>query len=141
MFNAFFDTNVLLDAVDPNRPHSDEACNAMQLCNEGYEIRGYTCPLSLKDSYYILTKAWGEKSAREAVKWLMGLLIVTPVSSEECDMSLRDGEPDFEDGLIRATAELEGMDYIITRDTSAFVGSKVPAITAAEFAKIVAAAG
>ena len=67
----------------------------------------------------------------------MGLLSVVPVSAEECDMALRDGEPDFEDGLVRATAELEGMDYIITRDEAAFAGSKADAITAAEFVRIV----
>ena len=133
MFNALFDTNALLDAVDPTRPLSEEACKAIMLCNEGFEIRGYTCPLSLKDTYYILTKAWGEKLAREAVGWLSGLLIVVPVSAEECDMALRGGEPDFEDGLIRATAEIEGMDYIITRDKAAFAGSSVKAVTAAEF--------
>lgn len=137
MINAFFDTNILLDSIDLSRPQSLEARQALKLCNEGFEIRGYTCPLSLKDTFYILAKASNKERAFKIIEHLMGLLILVPVSAEECDMSLRDGEPDFEDGLVRATAELEGMDYIITRDEAAFAMSKADAITAAEFVRIV----
>ena len=137
MINAFFDTNVLFDTIDSSRPQSLEARQALMLCNEGFEIRGYTCPLSLRDAFCILAKASSKESAFKTIEHLMGLLIVVPVSAEECDMSLRDGEPDFEDGLVRATAELEGMDYIITRDEAAFAMSKVPAVSAAEFVRIV----
>lgn len=137
MINAFFDTNILLDSIDRARPQSMEARQALKLCNEGFEIRGYTCPLSLKDVYYIISKASSKERAFKIIEHLMGLLIIAPISAEECDMALRDGEPDFEDGLIRATAELEGMDYIITRDEAAFAMSKAPAITAAEFVQIV----
>ena len=52
---------------------------------------------------------------------------------EECDRSLKSNEPDFEDGLVRACAELNGADFIITRDEDAFVGSKVKSVTAKEF--------
>ncbi len=133
MINAFFDTNVMLDFVDIARPQCNEAREALRLCNEGFEIRGYTCPMSLKDTFYILSKSSGRPNAFKAIRQLSGLLIVVPVSAEECDMALRSGEPDFEDGLIRATAEIEGMDYIITRDKAAFAGSSVKAVTAAEF--------
>ena len=133
MINAFFDTNVMLDAIDIARPQCNEAREALRLCNEGFEIYGYTCPMSLKDMFYILSRSSGKPNAFKAIEHLMGLLIVAPVSDEGCDMALRDGEPDFEDGLIRATAELEGMDYIITRDKDAFAGSSVRSVTAAEF--------
>ena len=74
-----------------------------------------------------------EAIAREALENLLGLVAVAPVSAEECDRSLRSNEPDFEDGLIRACAELNGADFIITRDKDAFVGSKVKSVTAKEF--------
>jgi hypothetical protein len=40
---------------------------------------------------------------------------------------------DFEDAVIAATALREGVSYIITRNTSDFIGSPVPAITPTEF--------
>ncbi len=67
------------------------------------------------------------------LKRLLGLVAVAPVSAEECDRSLRSNEPDFEDGLVRACAELNGADFIITRDEDAFAGSKVKSATAKEF--------
>ena len=41
--------------------------------------------------------------------------------------------PDFEDGLIRACAELNDVDVILTRDAAAFKRSKVRAMSCAEY--------
>ena len=45
-------------------------------------------------------------------------------------------EPDFEDGLIRACAELNDVDVILTRDADAFRRSKVRAMTCAEYLEL-----
>ena len=49
---------------------------------------------------------------------------------------MRLNEPDFEDDLVRAVAELEGADFIITRDSAAFAKSKVKSVTAAEYLEL-----
>lgn len=51
-------------------------------------------------------------------------------------MAYMDGETDFEDGLIRAIAELEDVNYIITRDSCAYATSRVPCASAAEYLEI-----
>lgn len=135
MSRLLFDTNILLDIAIPGRPEKEEAREVMRLCNGEGDI-GFVCPLSLKDAYYVLAKGYDEKTARRWVDQLMGLLVIAPVSAEECDMSLRGNEPDFEDGLIRAVAELEDIDYIITRDKRAFANSPVKSVTAAEYLSI-----
>lgn len=135
MYNILFDTNVLLDSLDPARPESDEACSALFRCN-GSGDKGFLAAHSLADVFYIVEKHKGRDAARTAVKRLMDLLIIAPLTAEHCDMAYRDGEKDFEAGLIRATAELEGMDYIITRDKEAFTEAKVPRVTAAEYLSI-----
>lgn len=48
------------------------------------------------------------------------------------------GEPDFEDGLVRAAAELNDVDFILTRDARAFKRSRVRAVTCAEYLEIFA---
>jgi len=131
-----FDTNVLLDAVVPGRPQSAEACRVLELCNGGGDL-GFACALSMKDVYYVLQKHCGEARAREAVETLAGLVAVAPVGVEECDMSLRGNEPDFEDGLVRACAELNDIDFILTRDAGAFRRCKIRSLTCAEYLEIV----
>ena len=45
-------------------------------------------------------------------------------------------DSDFEDGLIRACAELNDVDVILTRSADAFKRSKVRAMTCAEYLEI-----
>ena len=64
-------------------------------------------------------------------------MVIVPVGAEECDLSIRSNEPDFEDGFIRACAELNDVDFILTRDADAYRRSKVRAVTCAEYLEIV----
>lgn len=48
------------------------------------------------------------------------------------------GGPDFEDGLVRAVAELNDVDFTLTRDARAFRRSRVRAVTCAEYLEIFA---
>ena len=132
MSRLLFDTNVLLDLVDERRPQSQEAVLSIERCNGGGDM-GLVTPMSLKDAYYVLETAYDKRTARHCIDLLAGLLVVAPFGAEECDLALRSDEPDFEDGLIRACAELNGVDVILSRDAKAFVGSKVPAMTCTEY--------
>ena len=136
MYRLLLDTNVLLDAMEPGRPESNEACKVLERCNGGGDM-GMACAMSLKDVYYVLCKLRGEALVREGVHMLMGLVVVAPTGAEEVDLAMRSNEPDFEDGLVRATAERNGVDFIITRDRSAFANTKVRSVSAAQYLKIV----
>lgn len=50
--------------------------------------------------------------------------------------SAESDEPDFEDGLIRACAELNDISFILTRDSAAFRRSRVRAVSAKEYLEI-----
>ena len=130
-----FDTNVLLDAMVEGRPQSKEAWAVIGRCNGGGDTGIATCG-SLKDVYYILSRGGNEPEARETIEKLRELLVIAPLGAEECELSLGCGEPDFEDGLMRACAELNDVDVILTRDASAFKRSKVRAMTCAEYLEI-----
>jgi len=136
MCRLLIDTNVMLDAVLSGRPGTDAAREVVNLCSGNGEL-GMACALSCKDVYYIATKIHGEPWARNAVDKLMGLLVIAPVDAEVLDAAKRSTEPDFEDGIIRACAELNGADFIITRDKAAFAKSKVRAVSAQEYLEIV----
>ena len=127
-----FDTNVLLDAMVAGRPQSKEAWAVLDRCNGGGDMGLATCG-SLKDVYYILSRGGKKAEARETVEKLRELLVIAPLGAEECELSLGYGEPDFEDGLVRACAELNDVDVILTRDADAYKRSKVRAMTCAEY--------
>ena len=137
-FNArrvLFDTNVLLDAVVSGRPQSEEAWKALEQCNGGGDL-GLVTSGSLKDVYYVLSRGGHEAEARRALEALRELLVIAPVGAEECELSLKSGESDFEDGLIRACAELNDVSFILTRDAKAFKTSRVRALDCAEYLEI-----
>ena len=136
MYRLLIDTNIMLDAVLSGRPGTNAAREVLNLCNGSGDF-GMACALSFKDVYYIATKIYGEPWARNAVSMLMGLLAVAPVDGEVLDTAVRSNEPDFEDGIVRAASELNGADFIITRDKAAFVKSKVRAVSASEYLEIV----
>ena len=58
------------------------------------------------------------------------------IKREVDNMALNSGEPDFEDGIVRACAELNRADFIITRDKATFAHSKVRSVTASEYLEI-----
>ena len=138
MCRLLIDTNVLLDAVVRTSPGHASARELLNRCNSWDEL-GMASALSFKDVYRIGAKAKGEWWARDAVRNLMNLLVVVPVDTEVCYMALNSDEPDFEDAIIRASAELNDADFIITRDTSAFDYSKVRAVSAAKYLEIAGA--
>ena len=103
------------------------------LSHEGVELHASIS--SFKDLYYILSRLYKDEGrARLAVERMMGSL-VAPVDllASYGPAALSCDAPDFEDGLIRVSAEREGADVLLTRDTKAFVGSSVAHMSAQQF--------
>ena len=135
MCRLMIDTNILLDTLDSQRPESEEALELLSRCNGCGEL-GMVSSHSLQDVYYVSRKMHGERWARDAIGHLMGLVTIAPVDDEVCDHAMRSDEPDFEDGVVRACAELNGAGYIVTRDSGAFANCKIRSVTASEYLRI-----
>ena len=133
---VLFDTNTLLDALDEARPESLETCKALEFCNGGGDM-GLATSGSLKDVYYILRKRFDEEHARICIRALLDLLVILPVGAEECIMAVHSNEPDFEDGQLRAGAELNDVAFILTRDKDAYRNSHIRTITCSEYLRII----
>ena len=127
MHKLLFDTNALLDIAVPSRPESHEAVVLLGRVDEGLD-EGFVAASSLKDFYYLMRKHASEPTARNFVRLFMALLNVLPIDSSICTCALEGDEPDLEDGLIRAVAENEGVDFVITRDKTAFEKSRIKAV-------------
>lgn len=126
------DTNILLDAAMSER--EGWAAAVMLMDEFAYEnVDGYVCATSLKDIYYVLTKYDTEASARDFVLAILDLFEIVSIDKAMCRMAARSDEPDFEDGIIRMCAETLPVDFIISRDKSAFARSPVRRISAQEY--------
>lgn len=143
MYRVLIDTDILLDALMPGRPFRTEALEVIKRCSGFYSDGdlGLVSPMSLKDCYYVLEREYDEPRARQAIAYLMDMLPVAPISGEECSLAATSNEPDFEDGLMRAIAELNDIDFIITRDDGAFAKSKVRSVSAVEYLEIAQSPG
>lgn len=135
---VLFDTNILLDAIVETRPQSHEARDALKACNGGGDM-GMVTAGSLKDTYYVLSRAYDEETARQAIQKLLGLLVVLPLGAEEAVTAATSSEPDYEDALVRAAAELNDVSFILTRDEGAFNNSPIRKLTCKEYLRIRAA--
>ena len=136
MNRLLLDTNILLDCVDPSRAFHGDAMRLMARCNGGGDM-GIASSHSLNDAYCIMSRRYDEPSAREAVGVLAELVVIGPIGAEETLLAIDSNEPDFEDGLIRACAELNDVDFIVSRDEKAFQKAKIRRVTAAEYLDIV----
>ena len=131
-FKILLDTNILIDYMIPDRPEHDSAKQLFDLIRVN-KAAGYVCAGSLKDAYYICRKFVDNDRSRRFIRLFALVLEVLPLGLSECLHSLDSDETDFEDGLIRAVAELHSMDFIITRDKGAFESSPVRCLTAKRF--------
>lgn len=129
---VLLDTNIMLDLA-LSRPEGFDAAATIAEAIAHEEVIGYVCATSLKDMYYILTKAMGEKDARTYIEAVMGDFVICGVDYALCRQAIASDEPDFEDGIVRACAENIGVDLIITRDADAFARSTVKAMTSQEY--------
>lgn len=138
MSKLLFDTNVFIDLVSRERPAHDDAVNLIHMALSQPEHSVCALASSLKDVYYIYHRHYGsEPMARQIVNDLRETLTIVELTLAVLDRARNSDEPDLEDGLIRAAAELADADIIVTRDEKAFVNSPLLALAPADaFVKI-----
>lgn len=134
MNKLLLDTNFLLDVAIEGRPESDSAATLFEAAAAG-KISCLVAASSLKDFYYI-----GRREISDELRWGWVELFyeafeVANMGSEEVAAALHGEEPDFEDGLILAIAELSRCCCIISRDERAFIGSPIPRLSPREYLK------
>ncbi len=128
------DTNIVLDYVGVGRPRHADAVALMETAFLGDNLELCFSSASLKDAYYILCrKGAREDIVRERLCSLADVLTLIDLTREVIDRAFASNEPDFEDAIVRAMAELCEADAIITRDAAAYKNSAVPAMDARRY--------
>lgn len=133
MAKVLLDTNIILDYLSASRPCHHDAVDAL----EGIFEAGHTPAVSMgsiKDAYCILCRKYKmEELVRDRLHGFLDIVDVVELTNDVMEQAFASDEPDFEDGIVRATAELIDAAAIITRDAVAFKASSVPSMDARAF--------
>ena len=125
----FLDTNILVDIAAPNRPQHKEAAEMLSLgVRAGCEFVASLS--SIKDAYFILERHYApnEAAARRAARLLWSNMTMVELTTEIVGSAFESDEPDFEDAIVRISAEQAGCDAIVSRDAKAFTSSDLPRV-------------
>ena len=101
------------------------------------QISGYISASAITDIYYISRKALGKAAAREAIRKMLKIFQPATVTGNDIFKALDLEWEDFEDSVQYVVGAGLSVDYIITRNTSDFSLSNVPALTPEEFIEII----
>ncbi len=129
----FFDTNVVLDNY-LQREHSDASRNMLRVVL-GAGHSPWVAWHSAATAYYIFRSRskLPDADCRQHLYDLIGWAEVVPAGSAELQQALSFKMRDFEDAMQIAAAVKCAADAIITRNTSDFTASPIPAYTPEDF--------
>ncbi|MFB2770391.1 type II toxin-antitoxin system VapC family toxin [Pelatocladus sp. BLCC-F211] len=125
---ALIDTNVVLDFLQAREPFVEDAAKLFERIDTG-EIEGFIAATTITNIYYIVRKAAGVTVAQDAIAQILADLHICTVDRTVLEQAIALNFRDFEDAVQYACAVIYGVDAIVTRDVSGFVGSKIPVMS------------
>ena len=131
MAAILYDVNALVYWCFAGSPRNAEVSAATRrLVARGDEVLAVAS--SLNETYYTLIHHCGfsEPEARAALGLIVTVFEVARVDGEIVSDALGSDEPDYEDAVVRACAEANEVDAILSYDRNAFKGSRIPRVTA-----------
>ena len=131
MARVVLDTNIILDYLSATRERHRDAVDLLEVLLSSEDKSPVVLAASIKDAYYILCRHYRDEGViRSRLNDFRSLMEVAELTVPVLDAAFASDEPDLEDGIVRATAELLGAEAIVTRDASAYAGSSVPSMDA-----------
>ena len=127
-----FDTNVLLDVFQNRQAHYWASAHCLNKVLRS-EVTVYVPAHALVTFHYVMKKHRGEKTARDAVRWLLEHFQVAPCDHAILERACGCGMADFEDAVVAVAAEYAGCFRIVSHNLGDFVDSPIPAWSPTEF--------
>jgi predicted nucleic acid-binding protein len=129
---VLIDTNVLLDVALMRPSFSPTSGEAIIRCGRPGNT-AFVAWHSLSNIYYIVRKQANSQTALQCVIDVLRWAKVADVGHEDALWAISHSTCDFEDALQVSAAKACCADIILTRNTSDFANSPVPAITPEAF--------
>ena len=132
MKRVLFDSDVLLDVLAQRQPFVIASAQALNTVTQE-QVQGYVSAHAVTNIFYILRRQVGSIGARELISRLLQRIQVASVTKEVIQAALQSSIPDFEDAVTSEAANAAEVEVIVTRNTSDFIASSVPAVLPEEF--------
>lgn len=134
MRQVLFDSDVLLDVLAQRQPFVVTSAQALNTVTQPQvQVQGYIAGHAVTNIFYILRRQIGREAARELLSRLLQRLQVASITDAVIRAALQSSIKDFEDAVTSQAANAVGVEVIVTRNTSDFVSSSIPAALPEEF--------
>jgi predicted nucleic acid-binding protein len=135
MIKAYIDCNILLDWLLNREPFSSYSAKIVEL-TENKKIMSLISPLTLANSYYIITKEINKRIADEFIRDCLRIFSVIGITSKNVEEAVFNRYKDFEDDIHASIAAENNVDYLVSRNKKEFKSEKFKVLDAEEFLKI-----
>lgn len=132
MRRVLFDSDVLLDVLAQRQPFIVASAQALNNVTQP-QVQGYVSGHAVTNIFYILRRQVGSETAKELLSRLLQHLQIANVTDEVIRAALQSPITDFEDAVTSEAGNAAGVEIIVTRNTSDFVASTIPAVLPEEF--------
>lgn len=132
MTKVFLDTNVFLDLL-LDRGEFAKASEIILLWCRHQRLEGYTV-VSFANVYYLTAQQKSKPETRKIIRNLLDFISIPLTTKKDLLLAVESEFSDFEDAVQYYSAmNIEGMDFIITRNKKDFKNSSIPVLTTEEF--------
>jgi predicted nucleic acid-binding protein len=129
---AVLDLNVLLDVVQNRHPHYSDSAAVLSRARSG-DFLAFIPAHALTTIFYLIERAANAQIASQTIDWLLQYFDVLPLTKSSFLRARSLPLNDFEDGVVAAVADIQGCDYIVSRNVTDFAGSPVQAVLPGDF--------
>jgi predicted nucleic acid-binding protein len=136
MIKAYIDCNILLDWLLDREPFSFYSAKIIEL-TETKKIHGLVSPLTLANTYYIISTELNKKIADAFIQDSLQIFYVPGVSLKNVKDAVTNKFKDFEDDIHSSIAAENNVDFLITRNKKDFKTDKFKVLDAEEFLRII----
>lgn len=116
---VLLDINIIVDVALERQPHFEASQQVLLLVEQG-QIEGYISASTFGDLYYIIRRSRGREWTTDFIDWLVTYCQIATVNEAVIRMALTSNFRDFEDAIQYATAVINQLDAIVTRNLQDF---------------------
>ena len=134
----FFDTNVIIDEINPRRDGHQVVLDLEQILEGSYaDTAQLICAWhSLSIIEYIGAKTLGREYTHDALKEIFKRYDIPATGKRDAERAFDYMSSDYEDAMQIASAVAGRAAYIVTNDKSGFSKSPIPVVTPGELLKV-----
>lgn len=136
MIKAYIDCNILLDWLLDREPFSSYSAKIIELI-ETRKILGLVSPLTLANTYYVISKELNKKIADEFILDSLRIFSVPGISLNNAKEAVVKKFKNFEDDIHSSIAAENNVDFLITRNKKDFKTDQFKVLDAEEFLRLI----